>query len=141
MKRNKGFTFIELLITLTVLAISFLPLMRMYSAALEQLTYVDDLTAAKFLAQEGMEKLKNINLTMAQIKSIGSVWEPPLGSAPVTLNGKRWRALRKVVQSSDPLEVHIQVFKDEDMSRKGSPARPVIELVTLIEDLEWSASE
>ena len=142
MRNNRSaFTFIELLITLAVIAISFLPLMQMYSASLTQTVLTDDLTIAKFLAQEGMEKVKNMNFTKAQIKNIGDTWWPALEEPPIRLNDKTWRALRDIVESSDPLEIRIKVFKDEEIAQGVSGVNPVLEVVTLFEDLEWSTQE
>ena len=143
MKNNRAaFTYIELLIALAVVAVSFLPLMRMYTVSLEQAGFTDDLSAAKFLAQEGMEKVKNLNFTKAQLKDIGDVWWPTFGKPPHRLNKKTWRVLRDIVESTDPLEIRIKVFKDEDLSQGGAPrAKPVLEIATLFEDLEWYTPE
>jgi len=141
MKRSRGFTFIEILITLGIIAISFLPLMRMFSVALEQTDFTDDLTTARYLAQEGMEKIENLNLTKTQLKNLGDVWEPPLNKPPLDINGKKWRVCRKLVQGSDPLEIHIQVFKDKKGAGLRFKTKPFVELVTLQEDLEWDFTE
>lgn len=139
MKSRKGFTFIELLIALAVMAICFLPLMRMFTVALEQTREAEDLSVAQGLAREEMERLKNLNFTEAQLESIGDVWQPPLDKPPLILNEKRWRALRKIVKGTSPLEVHILVY--EDTQQTGQAVKPTIELVTLIGDLEWVPSE
>lgn len=136
---RNGFTFIELLITLAVIAICFLPLMRMFSVALEQTREVGDLTTARALAREEMEKFKNLNFTEAQLETIGDVWLPPLDKPALILNERKWRVLRKIVQGSDPLEVHILVY--EDAERTSQDAKPIVELVTLIEDLEWTPAD
>lgn len=141
MRRNKGFTFIELLIALAVIAISFLPLMQMYSVSLEQVGFTDDITTARYLAQGGMEKMNNLNFTKAQLKSMGDVWDPPLNEPALIVNGKRWRVFRKLVKGSDPLEIHIQVYKDEKISTRKVAAEPFVELATLFEDLEWGFTE
>lgn len=133
--KHKGFTFIELLITLILIGICFLPLMNMFSVSLEQNNQTSDLTIARYLAQEGMEKMKNQHLTVSQLKQLGDLWDPPLKEAPLIVDGKRWRVLRKLIVS-EPLEIHIQVFREEDRLQK-SFSKPVVELVTLVEDLEW----
>jgi len=53
---NRAFTFIELLITMAIIAICFLPLMRMFSVSLEQAHELSDTATARYLAQAGMEK-------------------------------------------------------------------------------------
>lgn len=139
MNRNikNAFTFIELLISLSVIAIAFVPLMQMFSTALEQVYYTSELSTSCFLAQEGMEKLKNLNFTKAQIKDLGDVWEPALDKSPLILNERKWRILRRVNKNSDPLEARILVFQEPI----SPTSKPNLELVTLIEDLEWTAEE
>jgi prepilin-type N-terminal cleavage/methylation domain-containing protein len=132
---QKGFTFIELLITLAVVAIAFLPLMRMYTACLEQVYVNEDMTTARYLAQEGMEKIKNLGFTEDQLKKIGDLWYPSRNDQPLKMNDKNWRVLRKITKNTDPLEVKIEVYLDHKNS--GISSTPIIELVTLIEDLDW----
>ncbi|HPS20626.1 MAG TPA: prepilin-type N-terminal cleavage/methylation domain-containing protein [Candidatus Omnitrophota bacterium] len=137
---SEGFTFIELLITLAVIAICFIPLMNMFSVSLEQVTVSEDIISARFLLQEGMERLKNLGFTEAQIKAAGDVWFPELEKEPYLLNGKRWRMLRQVIKNTDPLEVHIYVY--EARSHGGGFVlndKPVAEAATLIEDLDWQS--
>lgn len=131
----KGFTFIELLISLSIIAITFAPLMQMFSTGLEQVYHISELNTARYLAREGMEKLKNLNLTEAQLKGLGDIWEPALDKPAVELNERKWRVLRKVNKNSDPLEVRVLVFQEPIIP----DSKPALELITLIEDLEWSA--
>ena len=134
-RSNKGFTFIELLITLILIGICFLPLMNMFSVSLQQNNQTSDLTIARYLAQEGMEKMKNLHLTVDQLKQSGDVWDPPLKEDPLRIDGKKWRILRKIILSQ-PLEARVEVFREEDRLQNDS-LKPVVELVTLVEDLEW----
>ena len=46
---HKGFTFIELLISLAIIAITFLPLMHMFTTGLEQVYYTSELDTARYL--------------------------------------------------------------------------------------------
>lgn len=133
-KHNNAFTFIEILITLALIAICFLPLTRMFSTALEQTCVISNLTVARYLAQEGMEKIKNLNFTESQLKDLGDVWEPPLDKPPLLLNENKWRVLRKIIKESNPLEIHIQVYQEESVKTKEGG--PIVEVVTLVEDLE-----
>ena len=80
-----------------------------------------------------MERLKNLGYTEAQISEAGDVWEPELGKPPLEMNQAKWRILRKIIRGSDPLEVRVLVFREP--IKAG--LKPVLELVTLIEDLEW----
>jgi prepilin-type N-terminal cleavage/methylation domain-containing protein len=146
MKKKKssymsGFTFIELLITLAVIAICFLPLMRMFSVSLEQAYQTSDLTTARYLAQEGMERVKNLGFTEAQLEAIGDVWEPDLDKPALELNGRFWRTLRKIVRGSDPLEIRIQVYQITSKPANQLTGKPIVEVVTLVEDLDWTPVE
>ena len=137
MRKSSGFTFIELLITLAVIAICFLPLMRMFSVSLEQAHTTTDLTLARYLAQQGMEKTKNLGFTEAQIEDLGSVWEPALEEPPWDLNGRKWRTLRKIIKGTDPLEVRVQVYQTRSKAAREPTDKPIVEVITLIEDLDW----
>jgi len=139
-KRTNGFTFIELLITWAVIAICFLPLMRMFSASLEQVYVTNDLTVARYLAQEGMEKVKNLGFTEAQFEDLGDIWEPALDKPPLELNNRYWRVFRKIVKGTDPLEIRIQVYQLSAISYQLSE-KPIVEVVTLVEDLDWNPVE
>lgn len=139
-KQTKGFTFIELLITLAVIAICFLPLMRMFSVSLEQVYVTEDLTTARYLAQEGMERVKNLGFTEAQLEDLGDVWAPALDKPALELNGKRWRILRKIIKGTDPLEIKIQVYQVSSHKHQVSD-KPIVEVVTLVEDLDWNPVE
>lgn len=129
-----GFTFIELLISLSVIAIAFVPLMQMFSTALEQVYHISESNTSRYLAQESMEKLKNLNFTKAQIKDLGDAWEPAKDLPALEFNERKWRVLRRVNKNSDPLEVRILVFQEPI----SPTSKPHLELVTLIEDLEWT---
>lgn len=134
---RKGFTFIELLISLAVIAIAFLPLMQMFSGGLEQVYTIGDMDTARYLGKEGMEKLKNLNYTKEQIRAIGDIWDPALDKPPTEINGRKWRVLRKVYKETDPLEVRVLVYREPRLK----DSRPIVELATLIEDLEWTAGD
>lgn len=130
--RKNAFTFIELLISLAVIAIAFLPLMQMFTTGLEQVYSNAELDTARYLAKEGMEKLKNYAFSEAQIKDLGDVWEPGLDQPPLEINERQWRVFRKIDKNSDPLKVEILVFQEPI----HSDSKPSVELVTLIEDFE-----
>lgn len=141
MNSKKAFTFIEVLITLVVIAICFLPLMRMFSVGLEQTYATSELIIARYLAQEGMERTKNLGFSEAQLADLGDVWQPALYEPALELNGKYWRILRKIVKGSDPLEVRIQVYQTTSQRVNKLTSKPLVEVVTLIEDLDWPPPE
>ncbi len=137
-----AFTFIELLIALSVISIAFLPLMRMFAVGMEQVLASRDLVTARYLAQEGMERVKNLGFTEAQLKDSGEVWDPPLTGPSQELNGSCWRVRRKTLSAAGPLEVHVSVFRYQNRSgNRAEGDKSVLELVTLISDLDWSEIE
>jgi prepilin-type N-terminal cleavage/methylation domain-containing protein len=131
----KGFTFIELLISLAVMGIAFLPLMQMFTTGLEQIYSIAEINTASLLGREEMEKMKNLNFTEAQLQKMGDVWEPPLNKPPLALNNRKWRVARKIGKDSKPVEVRIQVYADP----LNKFSKPAVEYVTLFAD--WEAVE
>ncbi len=107
--RRKGVSFIEILLTLLILSICVIPLMRMFTAAMSETTYIDDYLTAIDLAREEAEKLKNLALSKDQIENLGNVVSPP-----IYLNRKVWRTARVIDPDKDPLEAYIYVFQGDD---------------------------
>lgn len=124
-----GFSYLEVLITIMLLAVFFLPIMKMLSASVAHLSYVGDMNTALGLAREGMERVRNLRISQAQLIARGDEYEPPLPEEPLVLNGSRWRVLRDIHEGTRPLEVHVLVFKDEVLDE------PLVEVKTLIEEL------
>ena len=127
--RCQGFTYIEMLVVVSLLALCFVPLLQMFAQSMDEVSQYSDLGTALQLGREGMESVKNLRFTQEQIETQGTVWSPPEKDPPYDINGKQWRVERTVVSNTDPLEVHIEVFRQQNLSRS------VIELTTLIEDL------
>lgn len=128
---SKGFTYIELLITLAIIAVLFIPMMQLFSHSLRATVASQDLITATNLAKWGMERVKNLNMTKAQLREVGDLIYPPLEDEPLEMNNAKWRVRRVVLKETDPLEVRVFTFLD------GEPDRPVVTLVTLIEDMVW----
>ncbi len=132
MKRaSGGFTFIEILITLTVIAMLFVPVMQLFSNSMYSTAENLDRITAINLAQSEMERTINMNRTKAQLKKEGTKVFPPLDEPPYAINKGFWRVQREVIEDSDPLEVRVRVFKE------GEPERALVTLVTLFEDMMW----
>ncbi len=129
--RSAGFTFIEILITLTVIALLFVPVMQLFSNSLYSTSENLDRITAMNLAQSEMERTINLNMTKEQMKKLGTQIFPPLGEPPYSLNKSEWRVQRELIEDTDPLEVRVKVFKD------GQPENVLITLVTLVEDMMW----
>jgi prepilin-type N-terminal cleavage/methylation domain-containing protein len=136
-KNNAGFTFVELLMALALISIVFIPVMNMLSVSLEQARVLSDLSTAKIIAQEEMEKIKNLNFTVEQLIKQGDQWSPPMNQPAITLNKSKWRALRHIEKSDGPLKVWVKVYKEGDLNQDLRLTRPLIEFVTLCQDLNW----
>jgi hypothetical protein len=122
MALNKnGISFVELLIVLLILGVCIVPLMRMFTASMDMGTYVDDMRSAIDLAREETEKVKNLALSLEQVKALGNVVSPP-----IYLNKNVWRTARVISKDSEPLEVYVYVFKGDDFEN------PYISLATIV---------
>lgn len=132
-RHSAGFTFIEILITISVVAILFVPVMQLFSHSLFATDENLELITATNLAKSEMERTINLNLTKEQLKLTGSQLFPPANQQPYEVNGRQWRVKREIVEGTDPLEVRVHVYKEENLQKS------VLSLVTLIEDLMWTA--
>ncbi|MBI3333594.1 MAG: prepilin-type N-terminal cleavage/methylation domain-containing protein [Candidatus Omnitrophica bacterium] len=118
---RRGFTFIEILLTLLILMISIVPLLQLYATIVEETGAIDDMRTALDLGREEVEKVKNLALTEEQLKAIGNVVSPP-----IRLNRAVWFTVRVVDKASKPLRVTV-------FTLKGSlSTRPLVSLVTII---------
>jgi len=129
----RGFTLIEILMTMSIIAILFVPVMQLFSNSIFSTSISLERITAMNLAQSEMERTINLNLTKEELKKIGTVIFPPEKEKPIEMDHQFWRTKRHIVQDSDPLEVHVMVYKDSE------PNNPLVTLVTLIEDLMWSS--
>ena len=128
---KRAFTYIELLITLAIIAILFIPMMQLFSHSLHSIVVSQDLITATNLARWEMERVKNLNMTKTQLREAGDLIYPSLKDEPLEMNNAKWRVRKEILKESDPLEVRISAFRD------GEPDRPIVTLVTLIEDMTW----
>ena len=119
--------------TLTVIAVLFIPVMQLFSNALFSTTVNLESITAMNLAQSEMERTINLNLTKAQLQKIGTQVIPPVEEKATEMNRQFWRVKREIVPDSDPLEVRVSVYKE------GEPDRSLVTLVTLVEDLMWGS--
>lgn len=132
---KRGFTYVEMVITVVIIAICFVPLMRMFSASIGEVAYVGDKLTAFNLAREEMEKIKNLNFSEAQFLALGNAVIPPKGSPPLRRNKINWRIERILKEGTDPLEIRVLVWREDKKPQK------ILELATLIEDLEWTEAD
>jgi len=126
---KKGFTFIEILIAMTLIAIVFIPLMKMFTVAMDSINLAKIKTTAVSIAREHMEMVKNLNLPEERMKELESPsYFPPVNEDPFELNQTKWRVKRVIHKSTDPLQVDILVYIDGE-------SEPIYTLSTLFEDI------
>ena len=130
-----AFTYIEVLITLAMLGILFIPMMQLFSYGLSSPAASSDLITACHLARREMEKVKNLNLTTTQLKKQMDLWTLPLEEPPLKINQRKWRVLRHLNPESNPLEVYVEVFSADNLKE------PLVSLVTLIGDNIWEEAK
>jgi len=144
-----AFTYIELLITLTVIAVLFVPIMQMFSHSLIASTTSQDLITATSLARWEMERIKNLKVGKEKLSEIGDSFYPPIDEDPMELNEMLWRIKREIIKGTDPLEVRVHVYplrkKGEVGEEEGiseelaylAEEEPLMTLVTLFENMYW----
>ena len=86
-----------------------------------------EITASKLLRLSKVRQLVE-SKTEKQLEKMGEVWTPPKGKPPFQANETEWRVKRIPIRRTDPLEMHVEVFQEQDLTQ------PIINLVTLIED-------
>ena len=133
-----GFTFIEILISLAIIAIVFIPMMQLFSHALFSTAASQDLITATNLARWDMERIKNLNVTTSQLSEVGNTIYPPLAEEPLLMNRTYWRIKREIF-GGVPLQVAVHVFKVEagipEEEEEPLPGEPMVSLSTLIADM------
>ena len=86
---NRAFTYIEILIALAVMAVLFVPIMQLFSHTVYSTSVSQDLITATNLAKWEMERVKNLNLTKAQLKEAGNRTYPLEGEPPLVMNNAK----------------------------------------------------
>ncbi len=120
---NKGFTYIEMLITIAIVSTLFFPIMRLFSVNVLAVTASGDLITALNIARGEMERIKNLGFSEERVRQMGSA------RFTCAVNGVEWQVNRIMRKGSDPVEVRIAVCRLTERNK------PLVELSTLIEDL------
>lgn len=124
---SRGFTLLEILVAITVLAILLLPLFSVLTGGLRKEASLNEVQTALKIAQDAMERVLDTQVKKADIRD---------EEAQVLVGGTTYRVVRDAVDGresdepalgTDPLEVWVRVYK-------GQEAAPLAELVTLKED-------
>ena len=127
---HTGFTFVEILVTLAIFGILFVPIMQLFSQAIDASGNSRALLTAVNLARWEAERTRNLGFDIRRLKAEGDTVWPPENEPPFPLNGYLWRIHRILKLNSDPLEVTIEVHQ-------GTDVKPLTHLVMLICDPVW----
>ena len=119
---RKGFTLLEMLVTVVLLTVGITSILQMTSMAMFADTNLENVTVARYLAQESMEEIKGA----ASYLDIDS-----FASSRSALTGDFADFEREITVSGDPKQVNVTVYWDV----KGQDQS--IELVTLFTDYDY----
>jgi prepilin-type N-terminal cleavage/methylation domain-containing protein len=119
---KKGFTLLEMLVTVVLLTVGITSILQMISMAMFADTNLENVTIARYLAQEAMEEIKDA----ASYSDIDS-----FASARSSLTGDFADFDREVAVSGDPKQADVTVY----WTVKGQDQN--VELVTLFTDYDY----
>jgi len=120
-KYKEGITLVEVLIASVILAVALIPLLSVLNINLKGASHTKNLRVAINLAREEIEKVKSLSYKEEEIESV---------KYEKIINNVNWKIEREVVPTSDPLQIWVRVYREEE-------AKPVITLFTLKENLTW----
>ena len=126
-----GFSYVEILVTLAIIGILFVPMMQLFSYAMEATTSSRDLLTATSLGRWEMERVKNAGSNLDDLRANGNQTYPPAEEPPLKLNGRTWRVDRILKPNLEPLEVTVEVRRDGE-------TKPLVQLVTLLTETSWA---
>jgi prepilin-type N-terminal cleavage/methylation domain-containing protein len=74
LKNNTGFTLVETLVAIAIFSISILGILSVLASSITDVTYAKEKTIAGYLAQEGIEYMRNIRDNDVLYPANGSSW-------------------------------------------------------------------
>lgn len=119
---KKGFTLLEMLVTIMLLSVGIVSILRMMSMAMFADVDAENATIALYLAQEKMEEIKDAS-SYSNIDSFAA--------SKAALTGDYTDFQREVTVSGDPKQVNVLVY----WTTKGDELN--IDLVSLFENYDY----
>jgi len=134
---NKGFTLIELLITITVISVGILGAYTAIQQAISTIDYARSRLTAAFLAQEGLEIIKNIRDT--NLLEPGVVWSEGLSSGEYEIDYQDVRYLSPSLSNCSGCDyASLEFLKklDGDLYNYSTGEKTKYKRKVLIEDID-----
>ncbi len=122
MGRRADFTFIELLAAIALMSIIFMPMLAMFSIGLRKVDLARRQGIAVGLANEELQLLQ-MRADSLDLSGRDAMHKRKLKDA----QGREWIVVRRTVPRTEPLEIRIEVFSDDQPGKQ-----PDFDLVTYI---------
>jgi type II secretory pathway pseudopilin PulG len=89
LKKNKGFTLVETLVAISIFTVSILGLISILASGVSDISYAKQKIVASYLAQEGIEYVRNMRDTAVLYPSVGQtaqdMWNTFTSGLPKTI--------------------------------------------------------
>src|SRR3989338_5701241 len=103
MKNKHGFTYLEMLAVVTIVALCFVPLLRMFAQSVDEVLQYSELGTAVQLGRDQMEHVRNLRMSEDQMMNRGEVWIPSEKEPPQIVNKIKWRIKREPVSGTNQI--------------------------------------